>query len=403
MTHAIATPDSLTIRWVGCAAEAPAGLWEACFSGVVEGRWWYEALENSRLEDQFTFAYGVISRGTEPIGIAPTFIMNVPMDLIAPPWGVRLLRAAGRLVPRVKYQRTLFVGSPCSDEGVVGLVRGESLETVAPALQAALLKRARTMRAGMLLWKDFGPASAQAMERLCDEKAVFRVVSFPGTVVDLRGGSFEAYLQTLRGDYRYSLRKKLRRSRAQGPLLAEVLQRPNAACLDEIFALFQQTYEKGKTKFERLNGEFFRRMAACPECTFLTLRLETGKMAAFMLCFLAGDKAINKFIGMDYSLGGDWYLYFRLWEQAVLWATAAGAKEIQSGQTGYQAKHDLGHSLIPLNNYVRHRNVVLHPIYKMAGQSVTWADLDADLARRNHDTADGVTPAPQAVAQVGVD
>ena len=38
-----------------------------------------------RLENQFRFAYGVLARGKEPIGIVPSFEMKVPIDLIAPP------------------------------------------------------------------------------------------------------------------------------------------------------------------------------------------------------------------------------------------------------------------------------------------------------------------------------
>jgi hypothetical protein len=57
-----------------------------------------------------------------------------------------------------------------------------------------------------------------------------------------------------------------------------------------------------------------------------------------------------------------------------------GADEIQSGQTGYQAKHDTGHSLIPLFNYCRHRNPFIHALFKVISGYISWATLDGDLS-----------------------
>jgi hypothetical protein len=100
-----------------------------------------------------------------------------------------------------------------------------------------------------------------------------------------------------------------------------------------------------------------------------------------MLLFLAGRRAINKFIGMDYSLGRQAKLYFRLWENALRWAYSVGASELQSGQTGYEVKLDLGHELVPLTNYCKHRNRMLHRVFAAATARVDWAELDEDLAR----------------------
>ena len=68
----------ITLRWVASAADISEELWERAFPPPLEGLWWYRALERGRLEDQFSFAYGLLSRGKEPIGIVPTFEMKVP-------------------------------------------------------------------------------------------------------------------------------------------------------------------------------------------------------------------------------------------------------------------------------------------------------------------------------------
>ena len=119
-----------------------------------------------------------------------------------------------------------------------------------------------------------------------------------------------------------------------------------------------------------------------PCCHFVILREKTdGAMLAFMLCFDFGSQIINKFIGIDYARPKQWLLYFRLWEAALDWALARGAGSIQSGQTGYAPKIEVGHRLVPLTNYCAHRNPLIHWVYAQVAKSVSWATLDQDLAR----------------------
>src|SRR5262249_19890835 len=47
----------LSVSFKRSASDIDAALWEACFPPPLEGRWWYETLERSHLEDQFTFLY----------------------------------------------------------------------------------------------------------------------------------------------------------------------------------------------------------------------------------------------------------------------------------------------------------------------------------------------------------
>ena len=375
---------TLSVRWVSSVEDISLDLWARCFVPPLEGQWWYRTLDGSGLESQFTFAYAIIERGSDPVGIAPTFLMDVPIDLVAPPMIARLLRFAGNVIPRLRYQRTLFVGSPCGDEGTIGLLPGVLLAEAGPILHDALSLRARQVGAPMIVWKDFPDTASAALELLCASRGLFKLVSYPGTHLPLPAGNFDAYLQTLTSSHRHNLRKKLRRSKEVGDLQVTVLQRPDPLLLDEIFALFWQTYQKGKTKFELLTPRFFQLIAAEDVSHFILLRHpQTGKLVAFMLCFRIGSRVINKFIGLDYGLDGNWFLYFRLWEQAIDWASRIGATDFQSGQTGYRAKFDLGHRLIPLTNYCQYRNPVLHRLFARIARGISWATLDKDLAHHS--------------------
>ncbi len=369
------------VEFFGCSGDIDESLWSLCFPAPLEGRFWYRALEASGLEDQFTFLYALIRVGGEPAGIAPCFVHDVAIAIVAPRPVALAIRIASVVFPRAGLQRTLFVGSPCSDEGTIGLLPGVRLSGVAAGLGEALLREARRRGASMIVFKDFPEAGLDGLDGLSRGRGLFRVVSYPGTRLALPGPDVDAYLRALSAMRRHNFRKKIRRSREQMELETTVVQRPPDTVLREVDRLFQQTFEKGRTKFERLGPEFFRAIGGEDPAHFILLRNPaTGELLAFMLVFCVGPRVINKFIGIDYRAAPGAYLYFRLFDAALRFAYARGATELQSGQTGYRAKLDLGHEPVPLFNLARHRNRVVNAVYRAIASRVSWETLDKDLA-----------------------
>ena len=317
-----------------------------------------------------------------PVGIALAFVMNVPIKLVVPPGLLPLFTIPGKIFGALLYQRTLFVGCPCADEGTVGLMPEVDRRAALLSLQDALEARARELRAPMLVWKDFPDACAADFEWLSGQRRLFRMVSFPGTIAELPGPRKEDYYASLKGSRRHNLKKKLRRSAMLAEIEIEIAQAPDAGTLAGLYGLFMQTYEKATTRFEKLNLRFFEIVAAHPCSRFIILREKSSReMVAFMLCFDMGERIINKFVGIDYSRPRDWLLYFRLWEAAVDWALSRGASSIQSGQTGYAPKIETGHRLVPLTNYCLHRKPLVHRVYRAIAKTIGWHTLDEDLSR----------------------
>ena len=370
-----------SIEWKTASAELPPELWAACFPAEREGLWWHQAFEHAGLNDQFKFLYGFIRHGDEAVGIAPAFVFDVPLELSVPPLLVKLIRLLDHgPLKRLMRQRTLFLGSVAAEEGVIGLLPPHRLEDVAADLQVAALKQAAAERAGMLVWKDFETCDAPVLDRLSSPRGCFSIPSYPGTSVPLLPGGFDAHLAAMKSSRRHQIKKKLKRGQELGTLNVSIMQHLPDAMLAELFPLFMQTYEKGATKFERLNEEWFRQIAKHDKSYFLILREAGGRAVAFMLCFKMGCRAINKFIGIDYAFdAGKRYLYFQLFAAAYDWAATTGAQTFQSGQTGYRAKLDLGHTLIPLHNYCWHRFSPLHHLFAAITAGVTWETLDPDL------------------------
>jgi len=385
------------VEFLKKASQIPDDLWDACFQVPGEGRWWYEALEQSGIDDQFTFFYGLIKHLGCPVGIAPVFAMDMPVEQVAPQAFLRLLRLVGKIVPSVLRQRTLFVGSPILDESRVGLISHVNRRAALLALEVALEAKAGELRASLIVWKDFPESSSADLNWLSQQRRLFRVISLPNTVVEFSSHRKEDYFSAMKGSRRRKLKTKLRRSREQVALSVEIVRHPNAKTLDDIFRLFWQTYEKSKSKFERLNHQFFEVFAKKQATLFIILREKiTSEMIAFMLCFDMGERLINLFIGMDYTRPKEWMLFFRLWEAAVDVALSRGFTAIVSGRSSYEAKIETGHKLVPLNNYCRHSNILLHTIYRIVAQKIDWASLDQALARFLKAHPECAMPGPQS-------
>ena len=370
----------IRVEWLNSEAEIPENLWDTCFQAPFEGRWWYQALEKSGLEDQFIFMYGIVYEDKKVVAIAPAFVMNVPIRLVMPPALLPIINVLGKIMPSLLYQRTFFIGSPCSDEGRVGMINDENMLERLRAINHAMQTKADEMHAPMRVWKDFSNQHKVAFENLLKPEGLFPLVSFPGTEVKLTGSNKSDFMTSLKGEYRSNLKRKLKQVQ-QAQLQTQIIQQPDAATMDELFALFWLTYEKGDTKFERLNRRFFDLISAHQHTHYIILREPaTQKIVAFMLCFKLGNHVVNKFIGIDYAKPKEWFLYFALWEAAVEWTYAENAEAIQSGQTGYIAKIRLGHNLVNLTNYCKHKNPLVHFVFAMVAKTVKWQTLDEGLA-----------------------
>lgn len=373
---------SFSVRFVNSEAEISPALWEACFPPPIEGRWWYETLENSRFEDQFTFAYGVIFEDEREVGIAPIFLMNVPLSPAVAPWLRPAIRNLEKILPGVFRPRTLFVGSPGAEEGTVGLLPGVDRRNALLALQRAVEMEARKHRASMITWKDFPESYDDDLKFVAQEQGMFPMISFPNTIVALPTDRKEDYLATLKSSRRNKLKKKIRLSHENVDVEIDAVKKPDAALLDRMFDLYLQNFQKADVIFEILNRRFFEAVAAQPASYFIVMK-EKGsqQVIAFVLCFDTGKQILNKYIGIDYDRPRDEFLYFRLWEAAVDFALSRHASAIKSGQTAYEAKIEMGHTLIPLTNYCKHRNFVLHAIYRAIAKHINWKTLDDQLAR----------------------
>ena len=375
----------IQISWHPCCTDIDAAAWQRFLAPPRQGLFWFKALE-AGTGSQFAYWYGLVRQGAMIAGIVPAFLFDVPLELILPPRARRALDFVARgPLRRARCARTFFIGNVAGEEGALGLGEALGLAEVCTQVHDAARLKASALGASLLVWKDFPLTARAALDRLIDARGVFRIPSYPATIIPVLRGGYAAFLATQKASRRYKIKRKLALGEASAPVDTRVVDCPDSGELGTLFALFQQTCARGTTQFEVLAPEFFREIAAAEESRFIVLAdRATRRPVAFMLLLDLGERVINQFVGIDYSLGPRAYLPFRLFARAYDWADQQGASVLCSGQTGYSAKLDLGHQLVPLWNYCQHANRLVNWVLARAGPRLRWETLD-DQLRVHHD------------------
>ena len=372
--------DHLQLVWHSCAEAVDETLWRRLFSPPVEGIFWYRAIEAGCVDPR-EYCYGVLERGGVPIAVIPAFLFDMPLDLVFPPHsGLALPRTAARICG-VRKLRVFFIGNVAGEEGHIGLDESVSLESVALTLHDGARARATALGARLVVWKDVDSTDATALAELTISRRAFRIPSYPGSKIPLLPDGYASFLQTQPSARRHKIRRKLLIGERTLPVRTRMLNDPTRDELNALFALFAQTYVRGNVKFEQLSPDFFHEIAHATEARFMVMESsETRELVAFMLLLQLGERIINRFVGIDYAHGADAYLPFRLFAAAYDWAATTGARVLYSGQTGYSAKLDLGHDLVPLYNYCEHSSRLVNSALRWAARSTSWTSLDVALA-----------------------
>ncbi len=134
---------------------------------------------------------------------------------------------------------------------------------------------------------------------------------------------------------------------------------------DEIYALYKQTHDRSKMRFEHLTPEFFALLGQemGDSARYFLWRVE-GRIAAFALCLVHGEEIHHLNIGFDYSVSLDLQLYYVTMRDILQWALGQGLKRYVTGQLNYDPKLHFRMRLAPLDLYSRHTSPLLNPIFK---------------------------------------
>jgi predicted N-acyltransferase len=318
-----------------------------------------------------------------PIGFAvelspqgmPAFV--APFDLLTTADDALRRRVAAlplyRWWGRLLRWRTHFAGTTVSE--YAPLPRLVSPEGLAQGLRAAYARECK-----LLIVKDIAQDSpllsevdnayASAFTRACEAEGYVLLEGQALAWVPIDFSSDDEYLSRLSSGRRKNIRRKLR-SRAD--LEIEMVRTGDArfhddATLAEFYTLFDNVYAQSEIHFDRLSADFFRavlRDGQSPGVVFVYRH--AGQMIGWNLCYEAGGKLLDKYIGLAYPQAREHNLYFVSWMHNLDYARQNGMTHYVAGWTDPEVKSFLGASMTFTRHAVYARNPILRALLRKLG------------------------------------
>ncbi len=337
--------------------------WRESFADLRKDSRYYEIVEDT-ICDEFEYRYFAITDSCGRIcAVQPFFILN--QDLLAGA-GPRMKAALSRIRgfwPRFLVMRTLMVGCAAGEAHLRAIEEPES-GRAAKLLARNIVRLARQEKASLIVLKEFPALYRNALSCFLD-RGFARVPSMPMTRLDIAYESFDDYMkQALKSATRKGLRKKFRAAETSAPIELQIVT-DASPFVDEIFPLYLQVFHRSKLQFERLTKAYLRELGRrMPDKVRFFLWRQNGKLVAFALCMIEGDKLYGEYIGLDYNVALDLHLYHYVMRDVISWGIENGFTSLMSSALNYAPKLQMRHVLEPLDLYVRHTSPLVNAILK---------------------------------------
>ena len=337
------------------------GAWKQVFQNKPKDHRYYEIVDET-LKNDFEHYYLLLEDSSGRMrAIQPVFFVRQNLVEGVPGKIRSMVDAVRKIFPRFLTMRVLMVGC-AAGAGDLGVLEENNGTWAANALEAILLKYARTNKASLVVFKDFYAQYRPALASLCSN-GYARIPSMPMTRLLLPYANWDEYFRTLSKATRKDLRRKFRKGGRAAEIEMEVVS-DIAPLVDEIYPLYLAVHERSPLKFETLTKNYFHAIAQrMPEYGRFFIWRHNGKIVAFSFCLVCGETIYDECIGLDYSVALDLHLYFYTLRDIISWALQQGLKYYYSNPLNYEPKLHLDCELVPLDLYVRHTSALLNPIF----------------------------------------
>lgn len=266
---------------------------------------------------------------------------------------------------RLLRPRTCFVGTTVSEYALFP-------RHVTPAALVAALKERYADEYPFLIIKDVPQSSplldaasnAHARDFLaaCQTSGFVLLEGQALAYVTIDFTSVDAYISRLSSGRRKDVRRKLRLQQAlqieSVPTGSGCFAIPEV--LDEYYALYLNVFLQSEIHFDLLSTDFFRALLQDASSGGIVFEYRhDGQLIGFNLCFRAGGKLIDKYIGLRYPDARALNLYFISWFHNLAYALEHKLTHYVAGWTDPEIKAYLGAQFTFTRHAVHVRNGLL--------------------------------------------
>lgn len=364
---------SLEIKIVNKIEKLPRQDWDKVFPKAAESYNFFRAIDISSFSDQFKFFYILVYSEGAPVAATSCFVMDFQVDMTVKGWLKKFLGLIKKIFPRMLNFRTLVCGLPMG-QGRIG-VRG-SPELAIEKISATLEKIAKEEKTTLIIYKDFVGSYQDKLSSLL-KNGYIKIESLPSTDMKIDFSSFEEYLKRLSPSSRENLKRNFKKVDNRVKIDLEVKNSLENNEVAGIYDLYLQTYNKQDMGLEKLPADFFVNISRCmPEETRFFIWKIGGRPVAFALCLVSEDYFVDYYLGFDYSVAHQYFLYFVRFRDLINWCIEHKIKHYEMGVTTYEPKRRLGFNFIRLYFYIKHRNRLINKFTGLIGHFIKPENFD---------------------------
>jgi len=354
--------------------EIPEKDWVSVFPKVAENYRFINALDKADFK-QFRFYYLMAYESGSPVGCAPLFLMDFPLDMNLRGILKRITKSLRKIFPRIFSAKILFCGM-IGSRGRIG-ANGRAPE-VLNAFVDYMEELATKVKARVIAFKDFDSTYDQLLQGLRD-RGFRRMESFPTAIMDIKFRDFEEYLKSLSAVSREGLRRKLKKLKDNPQFELEVTYSVSREVSAQMHDLYMQTVRNAEIEFEELPPDYFALVSEnAPTSSKCFLWRYDGKLIAFAQCLVEGGHFIDSYLGFDYTVAYKYNLYFVRFKALMEWCIANKMSVYEMGQSSYEIKRRLGFDLLPLYAYSRPCGKFILPLYNFFHRFLAFEKIKHD-------------------------
>lgn len=243
-----------------------------------------------------------------------------------------------------------------------------SKEQACDFLDHALQKLAKAEKSkdksSVLLLKEFWPDQKTESQSL--QKHGFKEFQIDVNMrlsIDPHWHSMEDYMESMVTKFRTKVKSVYKKSEVlKSQVFSAQDTQKQAKRMQE---LYMNVAEKADFNLGSLNASFFVQLKKnLKENTLIRGYFLDDELIGFSLCMLNNKALEALYVGIDYQYNTTHALYQRMLLDMVEYALEQGLSEIRFGRTAEEVKSCLGCVPVPMNLYVKHRNVISNQILK---------------------------------------
>jgi len=323
-----------------------------------------KAIEESNIND-CDFRYIVAYRNGKVIAHTCIYSMSFDLDIFATGLVQRINNTIRRIYPGFLKMGLVECGTPTALGNTISYAEGVERVEILNLFVEKMDEFAREKDIGLLILRDFTEDEIKFYDIL-KQFDFSRVNNLPNTLLKITWNSFDDYIQGLRSNYRYKIKKNIKKSadrRIKIELLDDYSQYAEVLC-----RLWMNVYERAKEyKREILTPQYFKNLNRYLAGEALVVVVKKDEeIIGFSLILIDNLTLRYIYSGLNYEYNDDYSVYFNMLYTMIKFAIESRKHKFEMGITTYIPKLDVGAQIEPLYVYLRHRNNILNSIVPKA-------------------------------------